>query len=415
MVLCGRMECLTGYETLLDGCRTDGPQVLAVKPQVPAMKPQVLALKPQVLALKVAERDAALPNPQYGKTRLLEEMAAIAAVRGHLPCLVRFPREQAPKTPWALAWRILAAIARTREEFDLDKPLNDSELSKLDDLGAKPANELNLDPWVANQLKLERVVVGTPPEQLPASVVRAALMTDLLALAADARKRSQHTVDCAIGVEERNSKSPESRRGGALAHADRTREAEHDHRAGTKLASMAARNGDAAPDPKAVVLIDDVHLCGEAARSLVETWANPYGLGRKDDPVPLVVAYSALAEEIYKADIEFISNFMEQRPAVFASLPLKALANPLEDELPYQQLFLAQAPMMVVKSDLEPELRSKFYQMLHGYVRGVPSCFDNSRPDNASVHALIKSALLFGALDDADDDRILALEAGASG
>jgi hypothetical protein len=339
MVLCGRIECLTGYETLLDGCRTDCPQVLA---------------------LKVAEREAALPNPQYGKTRLLEEMAAMAAVRGHLPCLVRFPREQAPKTPWALAWRILAAIARTREEFGLVKPLGDSELSKLDDLQAKPANELSLDQWVVNQLKLERVAGPTPAEQLPASVVRTALMTDLLALAAD------------------------------------------------------ARNGDAAPDAKAVVLIDDVHLCGEAARSLVETWANPHGLGRKDDPVPLVIAYSALAEEIYKADIEFIGNFMEQRPAVFASLPLKAFPSPLEDELPYQQLFLAQAPMLVVKGDLKPEERSGLYQVLHEDVRGVPSRFA-SRPDDASVQMFIKTARALGALVEADDDKVLALKAGASG
>ncbi len=54
--------------------------------------------------------------------------------------------------------------------------------------------------------------------------------------------RRQQPVNHAVGIEERNSKPPQSRRGGALAHADRTREAENDHLAGAKLASIVARS-----------------------------------------------------------------------------------------------------------------------------------------------------------------------------
>ena len=71
--------------------------------------------------------------------------------------------------------------------------------------------------------------------------------------------------------------------------------------------------------------------------------------------------------------------------------------------------------MLVLKGDLEPGRRSEFYQVLHNYVRGVPSRFD-ARPDNETVHALIESAWRYaGVLDDADDDKILALKTGAGG
>ena len=80
------------------------------------------------------------------------------------------------------------------------------------------------------------------------------------------------------------------------------------------LALAADVRADGAPDAKAVVLIDDMHLCGGAARALVEVWAGRYGLGSKDNPVPLVIAYSNLVEDIYKADVASIGAFMEQRP-----------------------------------------------------------------------------------------------------
>ena len=52
----------------------------------------------------------------------------------------------------------------------------------------------------------------------------------------------QQPMNRTVGVEERNSEPSQRRRGSALAHANRAREAKDDHRAGTKLASMVARN-----------------------------------------------------------------------------------------------------------------------------------------------------------------------------
>src|SRR6516164_10666374 len=51
----------------------------------------------------------------------------------------------------------------------------------------------------------------------------------------------QQSMNHTVGVEERNSEPSQRRRGSALAHANRASEAEDDHRADTKPASMAAR------------------------------------------------------------------------------------------------------------------------------------------------------------------------------
>ena len=45
-----------------------------------------------------------------------------------------------------------------------------------------------------------------------------------------------------IGIEERDPKPLQRHRRSALAHADRAREAQNDHRAGAKLAIIAARS-----------------------------------------------------------------------------------------------------------------------------------------------------------------------------
>ncbi len=336
-VLCGRTDCLHAFQSLLEGADAD---------------------RPRVLVLKVVERHASVTNPQYGKTRLLEEMAADAALRGHVPCLVTFPKDQAPKSPWSLAWKIIAAALDSRPRFGLNEnPVY--ELSKLSELLHDSVPNPPVAPPVQQQLNFHPLAGLTDPSQIHAAVAGAALKVDFEALASEAR---------------------------------------------------AAKG--ASPELKLVILIDDVHLCGAAGKDMVENWASGSGLlGRSNDPIPLVISYSAVAEkEVYEADVEAIKLFIEQRPSVFLNADLKAFPSPLEDELPYQQLFLARK---LVVGDVQPDQRTGFFTLFHEYVRGVPSRFD-SRPDNDAVGSLIKAGKLMKVLEEADDDKILKQLSGGN-
>src|SRR5262249_12099262 len=151
------------------------------------------------------------------------------------------------------------AAKDSREHFDLPMPLS-YELTNLTALQATPAAQLQFDPLVAAELALGAPPVGTLPERLPTKLIRAALIADLLALPAAAKD------------------------------ADRCKS-----------------------DVRVVVLIDDIHHYGEAGKSLIEEGLNAYGLGTTGHPIPVVLSYSAIAQEIYKTGIEAMKKFVEQR------------------------------------------------------------------------------------------------------
>lgn len=328
VLVCGRTDCLQHYQSLLD--HTD---------------------RPQVLVLKVGERSSRVEDAKYGKTRLLGEMAALAALRGFVPCLVEVPANgSAPKSFWQLAIEILKATRVTREHFDLPAPAA-YELKKLEKLTTGHANELQLSAAVRNELMLEEPSPGTPPETFPTRLVRAALAEDLLALAAEAKES-------------------------------------------TDQANL-----------RIVVLIDDIHLYGEAGKSLVQEGLSAYGLGTKGHPIPVVLSYSAVAHEIYKADVEAIKSFVEQRQGVFFSADLKPFRHPSEDELPYQYLLLAQQPMLVFGPDITDEERSDVLQLLYEETHGVPSRF---RASTAEVYATVRAIKKFKKVSEANDDDVLA-------
>jgi hypothetical protein len=69
LVVCGRAECIIAFNAIV-GKSFD----LNV---------------PRTLALRVPEKYEGKYTPRYGKTRLLEELAGLAALSGHAPCFVR--------------------------------------------------------------------------------------------------------------------------------------------------------------------------------------------------------------------------------------------------------------------------------------------------------------------------------------
>ena len=346
-LVCGRGECLDAHRNLLDGRKSD---------------------RPRVLVLKVTERAASIQNPRYGKTRILEEIAARAALRGHVPCVVTFPSSsdviRAPKTPWELAKEIVKAVQTARSRFGFKEDV-EHELFRLQRATANPAEIDQLSAPVRTQLQFHPLNPGD--SEPPAEVIAAALMADLESLAAEARS--------------------------AL---------------------------DPLPDLKVLVLVDDVHACALGGRTLVQLWLTEYGLGRVchtdaewaagRGPVPVVLTYSAVTavkDQIYSADIDALKTHIEQRPTMFRTVDLKAFDAPLQDELPYQQFLLAQDPMLVLRADLSQDHRNKYLARLHQKIAGIPSRL-SAGDENKEVRAVIEAGMDLDVLLVADDDKVLA-------
>ena len=160
LVVCGRIDCITEYS-----------RVVGTPVKFDA---------PRTLALRVTEKYEGDFTPRYGKTRTLEELAAIGALWGHIPCLVRNPSS----TLWGLCLNILASIQETRQALGIEVDLTASELIKLSDyltLGTgTPA------PAVMAQLVLNQQKPPMPVENAHPKALLAALQAELAKLAADA-------------------------------------------------------------------------------------------------------------------------------------------------------------------------------------------------------------------------------------
>jgi hypothetical protein len=167
--------------------------------------------------------------------------------------------------------------------------------------------------------------------------------------------------------------------------------------------------GGAPPKGEVMVLFDDLHLCGDAGRRAVDKWVvKDYGLGHKGELIPVAIAYSAGAEDRYKADIEYIQGFIEQWPRIFRTIDLKPFASPLEDEVPYQQFLMGQSPMLVLK-DVSEDRRVGFYGALHDSALGIPSRFASSA-ENIELRVTVAAYRRINLLETADDEKMIAEE-----
>ena len=110
LVVCGRTDCIAEFSTVVG---------------TPAG-----ASAPRTLALRVTEKYEGEFTAKYGKTRSLEELAAIAALWGHIPCLVRDPSG----TLWDLCLNLLGSISETRQAFGIEIDLDDCELIQAQEL-----------------------------------------------------------------------------------------------------------------------------------------------------------------------------------------------------------------------------------------------------------------------------------------
>jgi hypothetical protein len=289
---------------------------------------------------------------KYGKTRSLEELAAIGAIWGHIPCLVRKP----DRTLWGLCLNILAAMDEAREALRIPIQLDNTDLIRLENYLTTSVGQPPDSVKTPLRLKAQRPPMNM--EDVHPKVLLAALQADLAALGRD-----------------------------------------------------AANQKGVSANPRVMVFIDDLHFCPAAGQVLTE-WVTVNGLGRgADQIVPFVFTYSSVDQEVYRQVAAAIRNEAESRTTQIANVDLKSLLPPDDDELPYRQFLLSQKPMLVPTN--ESTKRDDFFKKLHEKVKGLPSRLETRR-ENDDVQSWVDSGVFFELLMEADDDK-LAAQAGNVG
>jgi hypothetical protein len=300
-------------------------------------------------------------DARYGKTRLLQELAAQAANEGNIPCLLALSAgddtpTNLPRLGLALVKAMLGAReALAGEGFDVSRTPSLQTLTSLEQcLGpgviAPPAlpNEESRYWWKLEQL--DRLLAGSEAAgAITRNVLAPALRQDLLELALEAR---QHL-----------------------------------------------------PDAKVLVMIDEAHTFDAAAGELVEL-LDKHGLGFFGEPVPVVFAFSVLPEARYSTATRALREFLESGRAYVEKVDLGPFPDPLEDPVPYQQFLLhgIDSKPLVVSPIADAATVQEFYGLLRDEVNGIPS----QLWPNQGVEALLKATQKFTkCLEDADDETLL--------
>ena len=321
---CGRTECLDEFGAMVSDRST---------------------MPVRLLAYEVAEREAGMATPRYGKTRLLQEVASHAVREGLIPCQVVFiGGSETPKDALTLGVEIVKSIRNARVEFELPQvAAGDYAVVRL--RAWTPGADTSALPAAVQE---ELLLMGAAPR--PSTLaVRAAIRADLAGLARDATiTGTQH-----------------------------------------------------APVAPVVVLIDDVHKFGDAARELLEHFVTADGLGVPGHPIPVVLAYTGgfVAGESDTA-AQAITGFFESGKAFARRVYLRAFRGPVEDQLAYRQYLLHHDPPMVVSQE------ESVLAMLRKRVRGVPSRLERS-VDNIDVQAVIETFEELKAVHPARDEDAL--------
>jgi hypothetical protein len=290
----------------------------------------------RVLGFEVTDVDSELTRPQYGKTRLLEELAVRAIFEGVAPCIVTFrAADDLPVRPMEIAQAIARAITETRASFEMPAP-GELELIKLLQRSLGDTNVV-LAPDVNRELALQ---FGKAPAEFEctAKVIHAAIALDLVALADEV---------------------------------------------------VAKRPADARKQPGAILLLDEINRYGAATRDLLMNMIGPDGMGipRHRIPVVLAFSYGAAAPGSLAAGMA-IKEFFEKNTPYVRKLRLGAFRSPIEDTLAYRQYLLHLDPPLVVSA--EGEAAARFFRALANKVRGVPSRLEVS-PNNDAVAAVIET------------------------
>jgi hypothetical protein len=308
---------------------------------------------PPVIAIEVADRAQKAVSGQYGKTRLLRELAAQAVRDGYVPCLVTFDNEDPPDNLPDLGLAILEATLVAREQFQLAPPKNPMMLQYAQqEIHAAQTNGSISPIGLRMAISLARRSLQALPDDhdfiVTGALVREALQNDLAEL----------------------------------------RRAASDHWPSTRPWQV-------------MVFIDDAHRIGTAASGWAEKLLGQNGLGVPGAPVPVVITFTGGMERqgygtTLRALTDFVSGTRYVRP-----IPLLAFENPAKDFLPYQQFLLHQQPPLVVRGTFTTQV----YEELYRITEGIPSQFLGEKVQTALV--TLQLPMTGPVIEVADDEQVL--------
>ncbi len=328
-IFCDRLEILSAFQQMLHGL---GPNVIAIQGQFSQEE----------------------NSSKFGKTRLLEEFAAITVESGHIPFYLNEPNpDEIPKNNQAIAIFLLGKLDETAEYFS-EQPLTDTQLEHLL-LNPNPANQ-------SLEAEVRRSLFGFAAhddQELPLNSIRAALRFDL-----------------------------------------------------QSLQQKIVQSNKADSTAKVIVLLDSLHLF-EPSKSIVQGWFSSDGMGKPTFPIPTVFTFSSSRLQASLSDTQTIRSIVEACRHVFNYLVLTPFQNPEQDPFPYNQLLMAYNPPLRFGLQASPDKRKKCFNRLHNATQGIPGKFLLSE-SNAPLWDVIGSWMDCDILIHADDDDVFRVLNGGS-
>lgn len=156
-------------------------------------------------------------------------------------------------------------------------------------------------------------------------------------------------------------------------------------------ADLGALADDSGRQP--VVLLDDVHLYGALARSLLADCFGAHGLGTLARPLPVVAGFVESIAPEHAPAVDALKSWLETATRAVRLVDVAAFEAD-EAQLAYQQFLLAQAVPLALTGQADGNV----LQLLGASVQGVPS---RLKPSLGPTLAVLRG---FGWLEEADDD-----------
>ncbi len=312
---CGRLELVEGeYRRLVACCRRPGRFADG--------------RGATVLAVGTKKADYSNNDPRYGKTWLLDELAARAVRDGHVPCLLPIGEvSDRPSTREDFGRLLDEAIEQTRVRFGLETNADaGSNLTRL-----WKAVEVGSQAGLSPDLRRLADRYGFPAAGTPRSAVRPELIAGAL-------------------------------RGDLCELLDGVR-------------AKACPGGRPPGEIVGLLLVDDVNEFGRDALDLL-LWKllGDFGAGDKNHPIPAVLTFSGHpGNQEYTSSLRWLREFLDRGRGV--EVPLGEFLAPSLDSIPYQQFLLGNRPPLVIQPDSAEKDRTTPFILdtLHEMTGGAPS------------------------------------------
>lgn len=347
-IMCDRFECWKDYHEFCDGVWGGAGR--------------------QVLAFGVNE-DECPKDAQFGKTRLLEEMAARAVLDGFVPCFIPSTgKEQDPAANLLLfALRLAKAIDYTRESFKLPERTSRAVAQAFKSvLGDAPVPSDPVDFELAKARVVEALGKYDKVPGYSTDVIRNIIIEDLRRLRCDAYLKMRRR---------------------------------------RRLRREDARNPPPRP-PVVLVMIDDLHRYPPGVTdALLTDLVTHDGLGNRQIKVPMIFTYKFKGSLVNELESSVKYN-LRQRQLKFVDISLKPFSGPYEDRLAYSQYFLSANPPLALNWRAEKrEAVDYVLTQMREVVEGYPSRFNTA--DQLQLMRKWFSAPAMQVLLEADDERYL--------